>query len=98
MTTPCHPKNVSVLSDDNDGMYEQPYASLVVPSPADNGNVYLVTKQNSLYENETYLDDSASEISSEFLQDTSLVEQELPVYENDVEEEAYFNCIADDIA
>ncbi|XP_076107481.1 cell adhesion molecule DSCAM-like [Mytilus galloprovincialis] len=74
---------VSVLSnnsindaDNNDGIYEQPYAS---------------------YENETYLDNSASEISSEFLQDTSAREQELLIYENVVEEEVYQNCNVNDI-
>ena len=98
-------ENVSVLSDNsinnadnNDGMYEQPYASLVVQSRANNGNMYLITNQNSIYENETYLDNTASEISSEFLQDNLPGEQELPVYENVVEKEAYLNYIADDIA
>ncbi|VDI70162.1 Hypothetical predicted protein [Mytilus galloprovincialis] len=84
-------ENVSVASDNNDGIYEQPYASLGVQSCADNGNVYLITKQNSIYENKTYLDNTASEISSEFLQDTSPEEQELPVYENVVEEEVHLN-------
>ncbi|CAG2226571.1 unnamed protein product [Mytilus edulis] len=98
-------ENVSVLSDNsinnadnNDGMYEQPYASLVVQSRANNGNMYLITNQSSIYENETYLDNTASEISSDFLTRHFTGEQELPVYENVVEKEAYLNYIADDIA
>ncbi|VDI57356.1 Hypothetical predicted protein [Mytilus galloprovincialis] len=94
-------ENVSVLSDNsindadkNDSIYEQP---LEVQSRDDTGNVYLITKQNSIYENETFLDNSASQISSAFLRDTSPGEQELLVYENVVEEEPYLNYIADDI-
>ncbi|CAC5418263.1 unnamed protein product [Mytilus coruscus] len=97
-------ENGSVASDNNindvenyDGIYEQPYTTLVVQNRADNEHVYLITKQNSIYENETSLDDSASEMSCEFLQDTSPGEQKLPVYENVVEEKAYMNFIVNDI-
>ncbi|XP_052079070.1 uncharacterized protein LOC127717470 [Mytilus californianus] len=94
-------ENASVASDNDindvdnyDGIYEQPYTTLVVQNRADDENVYLITKQNSIYENETTLDNSASEISCEFLHDTSPVEPNLPVYENVVQEKAYLNYIA----
>ncbi|VDI77318.1 Hypothetical predicted protein [Mytilus galloprovincialis] len=68
--------------DNDDAIYAQSYKSLVVQYCADEEDVNLITKQNSIYENETSLDDSAYEVIPEFLQDTSPEDQTLPVYEN----------------
>ncbi|CAC5372894.1 unnamed protein product [Mytilus coruscus] len=91
------PDNNSNDADNYDGIYEQPYTTLVVQNRGDEENVYLITKQNSNYENETSFENSVSEISCQFLQDISPGEQKLPVYENVVQEKAYLNYIANDI-
>ncbi|XP_076088931.1 uncharacterized protein LOC143059337 [Mytilus galloprovincialis] len=68
--------------DNDDRIYAQPYKSLVVQYRADDENVNLITEQNSIYENETSLNNSADDVSPEFLQDTYPEDQTLPVYEN----------------
>ena len=68
--------------DNDDGIYAQPYKSLVVQYCADDEKVNLITEQNSIYENDNSLENSADEVSPGFLQDTSTEDQKLPVYEN----------------
>ncbi|XP_071149256.1 nephrin-like isoform X2 [Mytilus edulis] len=82
-------ENALVASDNNtedgdndDGIYAQPYKSLVVQYRADDENVNLITEQNSIYEHDNSLGNSADEVSPGFLQDTSPEDQKLCIYEN----------------
>ncbi|CAC5372145.1 unnamed protein product [Mytilus coruscus] len=89
--------NINIdISENYDDGYEKPYTTLVVQHRADDEHIYLTTNKFAIYENSTPVK-AACGRSFEFRkQDTSQIETNPYVYENDDEENANLSYIEND--
>ncbi|CAC5372896.1 unnamed protein product [Mytilus coruscus] len=87
--------NIDISENCDDG-YEKPYTTLVVQHRADDDHIYLTTNKFFIYENSTPANAVCGRSFEFRKQDTSQIETNPYVYENDDEENANLSYIEND--